>query len=71
MSETKKDGRVEQGVGLPEVLERIESLRPLIEKESAFGDAERRLSPKVLEAMKQAGFYRLAYPKAVGGTEMA
>jgi alkylation response protein AidB-like acyl-CoA dehydrogenase len=44
-------------------------LGPLIAKHSAEGECDRRVPASVIEAMKEAGLFRMMTPKSVGGLE--
>jgi alkylation response protein AidB-like acyl-CoA dehydrogenase len=51
-------------------LDRIKDIAPIIREHAAEADAKRRLSRPVVDAMLQAGLYRLSRPKAFGGFEV-
>jgi alkylation response protein AidB-like acyl-CoA dehydrogenase len=53
-----------------DLLARVEQIRPIIEEHAAEGEANRRLSPAVFEALRDAGFLRIWTPRAFGGLEM-
>lgn len=53
-----------------EIIEKLKALGPLIEEEAGEIDSRRHLTPKVLDAMRQAGAFRIAWPAAWGGPEM-
>jgi alkylation response protein AidB-like acyl-CoA dehydrogenase len=52
------------------VPEAIERLRPVIEKHRDEAESERRLSRPVVEAMREAGLFKLWLPKEYGGAEL-
>ena len=51
------------------LIERARSLGPTIREHAGFAESERRLAPRVIELMRDAGFYRLFTPRAFGGVE--
>lgn len=57
------------GPGLDELVGRARSLRPLLRKNSAAGDENRRVQDESIEALKDAGLFRLHQPKRYGGFE--
>ena len=59
-----------QGPGA-ELLDRVERIAPLIRQEAAGGEANRRLSTAVWDAMQDAGLFGMLAPKAYGGLELA
>lgn len=52
-------------------VERARSLRPLIAAEADVIETTRRLTPKVVAALVENGFYRMLLPKNLGGGEIA
>ncbi len=48
-------------------IEKVEEIAPIIREHAEEAEKERRLSRPVVEAMLQAGFYRMSRPKAFGG----
>lgn len=50
-------------------LAKAASLRPIIEAHRAEGERERRLPRPVYDAMRDAGFFKMWVPKALGGYE--
>lgn len=58
-------------ISLDEMLQRVEEVRPLIEGETQTTEDGGRMSSAVAQALRDADFYRLAYPKAVGGLDMS
>jgi alkylation response protein AidB-like acyl-CoA dehydrogenase len=52
------------------ILEAVRALRPMIEEAAPKAADDRHLSPEVVEAMKQAGAYRMAMPARWGGPEL-
>jgi len=52
-----------------DIVERARDLVPLIEGGRAFSDEKARLSPEVLSACREAGFFGLSAPAEVGGAE--
>jgi alkylation response protein AidB-like acyl-CoA dehydrogenase len=53
-----------------ELVERARELAPLIRKNAAAGEANRRVEEETIEAAKNAGFMRVCTPKRYGGWEM-
>ncbi|MGY1983511.1 oxidoreductase [Nocardia gipuzkoensis] len=51
------------------VLARVRGLLPLIKEHSASNETERRVAPEVIDALKQAGAFRIASPRRHGGLE--
>ncbi|WP_045824601.1 oxidoreductase [Williamsia herbipolensis] len=52
-----------------DVLARVTELLPLIKEHSAENEKERRVDPVVIEALREAGAFRLAAPRRHGGLE--
>jgi alkylation response protein AidB-like acyl-CoA dehydrogenase len=52
-----------------EVLARIRELLPLIRKNAAEGERNRRVSDETINALKDAGAFRIATPRRYGGYE--
>jgi len=53
------------------LLETVEKLRPLILEHAPVAEREKRLGAPVLEALRDAGFFRMFRPKTRGGFEMS
>lgn len=53
-----------------EIVEALAQLGPLIEAEAPEVDRIRHLTPALLDALRQAGAFRIAWPAAWGGPEM-
>lgn len=53
-----------------QLLEKVKEISPIIREHSAEADQERTLSRPVVDAMVDAGLFRLARPKALGGLEL-
>jgi alkylation response protein AidB-like acyl-CoA dehydrogenase len=53
------------------VRERARSLVPLIRSEAAACEAERRLSPTVVDALRDAGVFSMTMSRALGGPELS
>ena len=56
---------------LSPTFERVRALRALIGGAADQQERERRLLPEVVEALRDAGVYRMAVPTAYGGDELA
>jgi alkylation response protein AidB-like acyl-CoA dehydrogenase len=52
-----------------EIVERIRALHPLLEKNAAQGEAERRVVEESISALTEAGAFRIAVPRRYGGYE--
>src|SRR5262245_52506832 len=52
------------------LLERVNQIAPLLREQSAEAERQRRLPRPVFEAMRNAGLYNMARPKAFGGLEL-
>jgi alkylation response protein AidB-like acyl-CoA dehydrogenase len=46
------------------------ALAPLIREHAPEAELNRRISPKVIAALKEAGFFRMLLPRALGGLEV-
>lgn len=55
---------------IKDLCESVEKLRPLITQHSRDSDRQRRLATPVLEALRDAGFFRMFRPKSRGGLEL-
>lgn len=53
-----------------EIIDKLKALGPLIEEEADEIDRQRHLTPRVLDALRAAGAFRIAWPAAWGGPEM-
>jgi len=58
------------GTNVDGVLARVAGLEPMIRGASAEAETERRLSPRVAEALRDAGCYHLFRPRSRGGLEL-
>lgn len=54
---------------IPSLLERIAELRPLLEKNAAAGEADRRVSQESIDALEAVGAFRVTQPAEFGGYE--
>ncbi len=54
----------------PDYLARIHAMAGLLEAGGEYGDRERRLSPEVVEALHEAGLFRLLLPRRLGGAAL-
>src|SRR5260370_4868195 len=52
------------------LLEAVRALAPLVEAERARLDRERALSPGLVDALVEAGLFRLWTPRRLGGAEL-
>ena len=57
-------------VGYDEALRRARALIPLLREEAPKGEALRRLTPAVMDALHRAGLFRTLQPRAWGGMEL-
>ncbi|MFB7652413.1 MULTISPECIES: acyl-CoA dehydrogenase family protein [unclassified Streptomyces] len=55
--------------GSAELVERMRRLHPLLEKNAAQGEQERRVPEESIEALCEAGAFKIAQPKRYGGYE--
>lgn len=55
----------------PWVRATVERLKPLIQEHADEGERARRLPMPVVEAMREAGLFRVLSPKSLGGMELA
>ncbi|MEX2238530.1 MAG: acyl-CoA dehydrogenase family protein [Dehalococcoidia bacterium] len=53
----------------PDILTEVAALRPLIESHADAAERARRQPPEVIEALTNAGIFRLLVPRALGGLE--
>jgi alkylation response protein AidB-like acyl-CoA dehydrogenase len=51
------------------LLDRVRALEPIIRQHAEAAERERRLARPVLEAMREAGLFRMFTPRALGGLE--
>ena len=56
---------------LPEVLDRIRGIAPVVDRHRSEFDTLRRLPEPVITAMKEADLFRLWTPRALGGAEIS
>ena len=52
-----------------ELLTRVRELQPLIRQHSAAGEAERRVNQAVIDALEEAGAFKVMIPRRYGGYE--
>ena len=55
--------------GHPQVA-RAHALHPLLAQEGDEIDSRRELTPAVVKALKEGGFFRMLQPRSIGGMEM-
>jgi 3-hydroxy-9,10-secoandrosta-1,3,5(10)-triene-9,17-dione monooxygenase len=53
-----------------ELLERAAALRPVIERNAAKGEADRRIADESIEALVDAGLFKITVPRRFGGHEV-
>lgn len=56
---------------MTEVLQATRAMAETVRADAAAGEAGRRLTPAVVEAMRRAGVFRMAMGKALGGPELS
>ena len=56
--------------GSPPLLDRVNELAPLLREHTEAADQERRLPRPIVEALSDAGFFRLSTPRSLGGLEL-
>jgi alkylation response protein AidB-like acyl-CoA dehydrogenase len=59
-----------ESVNLPELLARIEDIRPVLERNAAQTESNRRVAEENIEALTAAGAFRLFTPRRFGGYEL-
>ena len=52
-------------------LHRVRAIAPLIENAAKEIEGTRRLTPPVVEALIEGGFYRMLQPRSLGGSELS
>ncbi|MFE6926119.1 acyl-CoA dehydrogenase family protein [Nocardia sp. NPDC057663] len=55
----------------PALADRARSLIPLLRQHSAAAERDRRLTPEVVDALREAGLFRMSVPKSHGGDELS
>ena len=60
---------IETGVDAEELIRRATELQPLLAKNAARTEADRRVPDENIEAIREAGLFRLMVPKRLGGYE--
>ena len=60
---------IETGVDAEELIRRATELQPLLAKNAARTEADRRVPDENIEAIREAGLFRLMVPKRLGGHE--
>lgn len=63
-------GVTEATSSVDQLLERVEMIASILRRHSGDADRERHLSPRVVEAMLDAGLYKMSRPKTFGGLEL-
>lgn len=58
------------GIGSETLLDAVEEIGPVIREHAGEAEGARRLSAPVLEAMRQAGLFRMLLPVSLGGLEV-
>ena len=53
-----------------ELLERAAALRPVIERNAAKGEADRRIADESIDALVEAGLFKITVPRRFGGYEV-
>jgi alkylation response protein AidB-like acyl-CoA dehydrogenase len=57
--------------GASEWIERARALAPLLAAEADAIERDRQLTPKIVAALTEGGFYKLLLPKSLGGAEVS
>ena len=52
------------------LLQSVRDLRPLIEAEAEQIERDRRITPRVIAALREAGVYRMLVPRVYGGSQL-
>ena len=66
----KLENGADEYMSSQEIIENLRKLGPLIEEEADEIDRRRQLTPRVLEALRKAGAFRIAWPAVWNGPEM-
>src|SRR5262245_41754456 len=53
-----------------ELLARAAELRPLLERNAARGEEDRRIADESIDALAEAGLFRITVPRRFGGNEV-
>ncbi|HEX3973710.1 MAG TPA: acyl-CoA dehydrogenase family protein [Stellaceae bacterium] len=53
-----------------EIIQRARALRPLLAAEADAIERDRQLTPNIVAALTEGGFYKLLLPKSIGGAEV-
>ena len=53
----------------PDVMGRVSGLRPLVSRHAAWAEQNRRIHDEVIEALADAGMFKLRTPARYGGYE--
>lgn len=64
------ENRFDNSAKLEALMEAVKKTAPVVQKHAAEAEAQRRLSQPVVDAMVEAGLFRLWTPKAFGGHEV-
>lgn len=59
-----------QAPGIEELLDRIAQIRPIIERNAPDADAERRIPEESIQALADAGLFKITVPRRFGGYEV-
>jgi alkylation response protein AidB-like acyl-CoA dehydrogenase len=53
------------------LLQSVRDLRPMIESEAEQIERDRRITPRVIAALREAGVYRMLVPRVYGGSQLS
>jgi alkylation response protein AidB-like acyl-CoA dehydrogenase len=59
-----------QAPGIDELLDRVAQIRPIIERNAPEADAERRIPEQSIQALADAGLFKITVPRRFGGYEV-
>ena len=58
-------------MGPTDLLKSIRDIEPVIRRNAASSEADRKMAPEVMEALKESGVFRMWVPQQLGGLQMA
>lgn len=68
-STTESRPRETEAPSADELITRVREIQPLLEKHAAQGEQDRRVAAESIEALTEAGVFKIAQPKRYGGYE--
>ena len=61
---------IPQAPSAEELVDRARQLRPLIERNAPEGEANRRIAQETIDALREAGLFKITVPRRFGGYEV-